>query len=114
MRYVQFVAPYPVGVGERDEPGPLRVLLPAKRVVPRSVPPLIFQHRLLERRQVLAGGEPFPESGADRREAEGDRRQMCRRVEQAAVTLDTRSGHDRRGHVRRKDEHLDSSVDTEA
>lgn len=113
MRYVEYIRPLPDRAVEMDEPGAVAAIQPAKRVIPRSMPPLLLQPR---RTSLQAEREETATPHGERRaaEEEEERRKQCRRVSHEPVTLDTRSGHDRRGEARREGDHLDASVDIKA
>jgi len=108
MQYVPTIPRFRTDIGITEEPEAVGAVHPAKRVVPRTVPPLIYQHRRMER----GGDETIHENLIERRKGAEDRRQMCRRMEHLTAPLDTRSEHDRRHEARRQEDHLDASVDT--
>ena len=112
MRYVEYIPPLPDRALEMEQPEAVSAVQAAKRVIPRSLPPLILQPRRAVP-QAPKGEAPLVH-GERRGEDEEERRKLCRRVKQEAVTLDTRSGHDRRHEARREDDHLDASVDIKA
>lgn len=110
MQYVPTVLPMRTDIGKADKPPPVEAVRPIKRIVTRTAPPLIYQHRRTGQ-QAGPGGEATQGNQFQQRMEEADRRQMCRRIDRSPVTLDTRSEHDRRHTALRKDEHLDTSVD---
>jgi hypothetical protein len=113
MQYVTSIPRYRADIGVTDIPEPTSAVQPVKRVVPRTLPPLIYQHRPTAR-QAEPSDEIISENPIERRKQAEERRQVCRRVRQLPATLDTRSGHDRRHGAWRKEDHLASSVDTHA
>lgn len=111
MQYVPSIPRFRTDIGIIEEPEAVGAVRPAKRVVPRTVPPLIYQHRRIER-QAGTDGETIQENLIERRNEAEERRQMCRRMEHSPAQLDTRTEHDRRHEARRQEDHLDASVDT--
>lgn len=78
----------------------------AARVAPRTLPPLVIPPRhahIPEEESAEARDAHLPEESEKRREGE-ERRQVCRRISNAPVLLDTRSGDDRRHRARREDD----------
>lgn len=112
MQYVPTIPRYRTDIGITEEPEAVGAVQPVKRVVPRTVPPLIYQYRRMEQ-QAGPSDEAIHENLIERRQG-AERRQMCRRMEHSPVPLETRTEHDRRHGARRKEDHLDTSVDTEA
>ena len=106
MQYVPSIPRFRTDIGITEEPETVGAVQPVKRVVPRTVPPLIYQHR---RR---GEDETISENLIERRKGAEDRRQVCRRMEHLPAPLDTRTEHDRRHVARRREDHLDASVDT--
>jgi len=112
MQYVPTIPRFRTDIGIHEEPEEVGAVKPVKRIVPRTVPPLIYQHRRIEQR--TEPSDAAQENLIERRRGAEARRQMCRRMEHSPVPLDTRTEHDRRHSVQRKEDHLDASVDTEA
>lgn len=108
MQYVPSIPRFRTDIGITEEPEAVGAAQPVKRVVPRRVPPLIYQHRRIERGE----DETIQENLIERRNEAEERRQMCRRMEHSPAPLDTRTEHDRRHEARRQEDHLDASVDT--
>lgn len=113
MQYVPTIPRFRTDIGITEVPETVGAVQPVKRVVPRTLPPLIYQHRRAER-QAGPSDEAIHENLIERRRGAEERRQMCRRMEHSPAPLDTRTEHDRRHAARRKEDHLDTSVDTEA
>lgn len=108
MQYVPTIPRFRTDIGKTEEPETIGAVQPDKPVVPRTAPPLIFQHRRRGEDDVIH------ENRIERRKGAEDRRLLCRRMERFSVPLDTRAEHDRRHEARRQDDHLDASVDTKA
>lgn len=106
MQYVPTIPRFRTDIGITEEPETVGAVQPVKRVVPRTVPPLIYQHRRRDE------DETTRENLIERRKGAEDRRQVCRRMEHLPAPLDTRAEHDRRHEARRREDHLDASVDT--
>lgn len=113
MQYVPTIPRFRTDTGITEVPETVGAVQPVKRVVPRTVPPLIYQHHQTVR-QAGPNDEAIHENLIERRSEAEERRQMCRRMEHAPAPLETRTAHDRRHAARRKEDHLDTSVDTEA
>ena len=111
MQYVPTITPIRTDIDIAEQPEAVGSVQPVKRVVPRTVPPLVYQHRRVGQ-QTGPGDEA--EDLLERRSGEEERRQICRRVERAPGPLDTRTDHDRRHDARREEDHLVTSVDTQA
>ena len=113
MQYVPTVLPMRTDIGKTEGRPPVEAVRPAMRVTARSEPPFIYQRRRAMW-QGESSGEANEEGLIERHGEAKERRYMCRRVDRMPVTLDTRSGHDRRRDARRKQDHLASSVDIQA
>ncbi len=100
MRFPLDLLP-PVGVvDDRYEIPQAEAVRPAPAVGPRTQPPLVVRPRPKPKAEAEAPRQP-PER---EQRAQGDRRQGERRVAQLPVTVDTRSGIDRRQNKRRSDD----------
>jgi hypothetical protein len=113
MQYVPTILPYRVDLGRTEEPETISAVQSVKPITARRVPPLIYQHRIVKR-QTGASEEEIQKDLIERRREATGRRHVCRRIDHAPVTLDTRTEHDRRSGARRNEDHLDASVDIEA
>lgn len=81
----------------------------APAVMPRSIPPLIYQPR----HTPVAPVEPAPANPERERRATGERRTTCRRMLPLTFLLDLRQHLERRRHNRRRDDppaHVDEEV----
>lgn len=85
-------------------------LAAAKRVAGRTLPPLVTHPRYPEAEP--GGKEAHPDQAEAEKRMHEDRRNLCRRVGDQPVMLDTRTHADRRKKPRRGDEHA-VSIDEE-
>lgn len=108
MKYVPSLPP-PSGVENRREVWGLGAVKPARRVEPRTLPPLVTQQHGASQ-EVAA--KPVMEN--DMREpAQESRRKYCRRVSHQPMLEELRSGLERRRHQQRGSddtEHVDEEV----
>ncbi|MHB1590510.1 MAG: hypothetical protein ACYCTW_03110 [Sulfuricella sp.] len=109
MRYVPSLPPLP-SVKEEDEPRPLRAILPARPVAPRTRVPRVIQRFGPKARAEEVAGRPTAVRLEQR--TTSDRRELCRRLQHGHPFLNTRSAVERRKNKRR-DSDIVTTLDEE-
>lgn len=102
MQFPVALPPAAAPLDQTDEIHELAAITPSKRVMERTLPPVV-RRRPSRRREEAPQHRPAVPA-AEQRVLE-DRRKYCRRVENRWVLLDTRSRTDRRRNNRREGDH---------
>jgi len=110
MKFVPIPPPAPTAPRDELEVEALAAVKAAKPVQPRSVPPLVVQHRMRSKESPDTSGQ---QNSRQEVRVHGERRTYCRRIEHLPEFVELRAEFDRRQHNRRGDdvtEHVDEKA----